>query len=197
MKPNMKQNMKQTIVTLLAALACTCAATASASVITFDDLPGDGNTPIYNGYAGFNWDNFGTVASDVGAGIGFAVGTVSGPNAAFNWSGQASTISRADGGTFPFTGAWFASALVDQEISFEGSLQGQVVHATEAFTIETGVPRWIELDWTDIDALTIYNSSPTQWTMDDVALPEPGSLALFGGALAGLLGARRRCRRTR
>ena len=41
-------------------------------------------------------------------------------------------------------------------------------------------------DWSGIDTLVIYNSSGTQWAMDDFTVPEPASLGLFGTALAAL-----------
>jgi hypothetical protein len=36
---------------------------------------------------------------------------------------------------------------------------------------------WGQLDWSGIDALVIYDSSRTQWAMDDMMLPEPPPLA--------------------
>jgi hypothetical protein len=53
-------------------------------------------------------------------------------------------------------------------------------------------PRAASLVWAGIDTLVIYNSSPTQWAMDEFTVPEPGSLALVGTSLIGLMAARRR-----
>jgi hypothetical protein len=62
--------------------------------------------------------------------------------------------------------------------------------------LDTATPQWVQLGWSGIDTLVIYNSSGTQWAMDDVSVnvdvPEPASLALFGVALAGLAAGRRR-----
>jgi hypothetical protein len=111
---------------------------------------------------------------------------------AYNWYGQPATIAKADGKAWEFSGAYFTSAWVDQEISFEGWRDGQLLVASGAFTLDTTTPRWIRLDWAGIDTLVIYNSSPTAWAMDEFTVPEPGALALMGVSLAGLMTARRR-----
>ena len=43
---------------LLAGLVVAAAASAAAATINFDDLDGDGNQVVPNGYGGLNWDNF-------------------------------------------------------------------------------------------------------------------------------------------
>ncbi|MFS2027410.1 PEP-CTERM sorting domain-containing protein [Massilia sp. CT11-137] len=183
--------MKKTIIGLLATMAC---ALAHATVIHFDDLPGDESLPIDAGYAGFNWDNMGTIRADAYPGSGFEAGVVSPANVAYNWFGQPATISKADGNAWAFTGAYFTSAWIDQEISFEGWRNGQLLVTSGAFTLDTTAPRWVELDWAGIDTLVIYNSSPTAWAMDEFTVPEPGSLALMGTSLLALMAGRRRKR---
>jgi hypothetical protein len=183
--------MKKTIIGALALLACTL---ANAGVIHFDDLSGDETQLIDAGYMGFNWDNMGTVRADAYPGSGFEAGAVSPLNTAFNWYGGTATIAKADGNAFEYTGAYFTSAWVDQEISFEGWRGGQLRVASGAYTLDTTAPRWIQLDWAGIDTLVVYNSSQTAWAMDEFTVPEPGSLALMGTSLAGLIAARRRRR---
>jgi hypothetical protein len=183
--------MKKTIIGALALLACTL---ANAGVIHFDDLSGDETQLIDAGYMGFNWDNMGTVRADAYPGSGFEAGAVSPQNTAFNWYGGTATIAKADGNAFEYTGAYFTSAWVDQEISFEGWRGGQLRVASGAYTLDTTAPRWIQLDWAGIDTLVVYNSSQTAWAMDEFTVPEPGSLALMGTSLAGLIAARRRRR---
>lgn len=183
--------MKKTIIGVLALAACTL---ANATVVHFDDLSGDGTQPIAAGYAGFNWDNMGTVGADAFPGSGYDAGAVSPMNTAFNWDGGTATVSTADGNAFAYTGAYFTSAWADQEISFEGWRNGQQLFSSGAYTLDTATPRWIQLGWSGIDTLVIYNNGPTQWAMDEFTVPEPGSLALMGTSLAGLMFARRRKR---
>ncbi len=166
-------------------------ASASAGVTGFDDLAGGGNTAIADGYHGFSWDNVGVLGADAYPGSGYAAGAVSPSNVAFNRDGATAAVSRSGG--FHFVGAWFTSAWLDQELAFEGWRNGQLLYASSvSWVIDTTTPRWIGLDWAGVDTLVIYNSSGTQWAMDDFTVPEPGSLALLGACAAGLALARRR-----
>lgn len=187
----MNTGVKQALLALL--LGCACAA-ASAGVISFDDLAGD-ESPIAAGYGGFDWDKVGVVGADAYPGSGYAAGAVSPGNVAYNLGGATAAISRTGGGVFDFAGAWFTSAWLDQELAFEGWRGGALLYSTDtAWVIDPTTPVWVGLGWSGIDTLVIYNSSGTQWAMDEFTVPEPASLALFGTALAGLVSVRRRRR---
>ena len=183
--------LQKMLMALMLGIACT---SASATVIDFDDLSGDFTEAIANGYKGLNWENAGSIRADAFPGSGYEAGTVSLMNTAYNFDGGTVAISTA-AGTFDFVGAYFTSAWIEQELAFEAYLDGQLVHSTAtSFAIDTFAPQWIHLGWRGIDTLMIYNSSGTQWAMDDMVVPEPASVALFGVAALGLMLGRRRRR---
>lgn len=168
-----------------------------AGVIHFDDLSGDPEMQIADGYQGFNWNIIGTVSSNDYPVSGFEKGVTSANNAAYNFYGAWSSIDLAVTGTFDFIGAFFTAGWVEQEISFEGWLDGALVYSTaDSQVISDASPLWVQLDWTGIDQLFIFTSYADigigHWVMDDftatinsASVPEPSGLVLI---LMGLIG---------
>jgi len=184
--------MKKALLSLFLPLAL-CSATACAGVVNFDNLPADENLPVASGYAGFDWTNIHAIASSAYPGSGYEAGTVSPGNAVFNYDGSTASISTADASAFNFVGAYFTSAWFEQELAFDGFRNGQLLYSTAvSHVIDTTTPLWVQLGWSGIDTLAIYNSSGTPWAMDNFTVPEPATMGLFGLSFAGLMLARRR-----
>nr|WP_324258360.1 hypothetical protein [Cellvibrio fontiphilus] len=171
------------------------AQSASAAVIDFDDLGDESFAQISDGYAGFNWNVIGALAGDDYPGTGLDAAVVSGSNLAFNAYGAWSSIDLAGAGSFDFIGAWFGSYFFEQELAFEGWLDGVLVYATQvSFVITPNGPNWIQLDWAGIDQLLIYNSLAdwgVSWGMDDftVEIHRPASVPEASGLVLLLMGA--------
>lgn len=192
-------NKFKTIITSL--LLVLMAQSASAAVIDFDDLGDESFAQISDGYAGFNWNVIGALAGGDSPGTGLDAAVVSGSNIAFNAYGAWSSIDLAGAGTFDFIGAWFGSYFFEQELAFEGWLDGVLVYSSQdSFQVSPNGPTWVQLDWAGIDQLFIYNSLAdwgVSWGMDDFTVeihrpahvPEASALVLLllGGLGVGLL----------
>ncbi len=118
-----------------------------AGVIDFDDLSGDPTEQIADGYEGFNWNVIGSVSSDDYPVSGFETGVTSANNAAYNFYGAWSSVDLAVTGTYDFIGAFFTAGWVEQELSFEGWLDGTLVYSTaDSLVISDASPLWVQLD---------------------------------------------------
>jgi hypothetical protein len=92
-----------------------------STTITFDDIPGQGNTLdwIPNGYKGFNWDNWAWIHKNYHPGSGYESGTVSGRYSSFNSGGLPAFNSMVT--EFLVIGFYAQSAWVDtNDVVFEG-----------------------------------------------------------------------------
>ena len=171
---------------------------SSATVINFDDLSGDPYESLSDGYQGFNWLTLASINKNDYPDTGYAAGTVSGNNAAFNQYAADVSISLSSVGTVDFIGAFFTAAWIGDyfhEISFEGFLDGVSIYSLDsAIALANDSPLWIQLNWTGIDQLNIYSNLAgwDQWVMDDftvainsTSVPEPSAFVLV---LMGVLG---------
>lgn len=167
---------------------------ATAAVIDFDDLGDESLAQISDGYGGFNWNVIGAVVGGEYPGTGLDAAVVSGSNIAVNAYGAWSSIDLAGAGTFDFIGAWFGSYFFEQELAFEGWLDGVLIYASaDSFAVSPDAPTWVQLDWAGIDQLFIYNSMAdwgVSWGMDDftVEIHRPASVPEASGLVLVLTG---------
>ncbi|MEO8726623.1 MAG: PEP-CTERM sorting domain-containing protein [Acidobacteriaceae bacterium] len=184
---------------------------ASTQTINFDDIPDNGGgTQVPNGYHGFNWNNFfalNTPLFTVNAGpSGYANGTVSSPNIAYNGFGAPADFS---GTNFSLVSGYFTGAWNDGlNIEVQGFDAAHNMIDDVNFLVNTSGPTLETFNWSglyDVNFISSggvnhgYAGSGTQFALDDLTVgtgapgvPEPGSLVLLGTGFIGLLGAARR-----
>ena len=176
--------------------------TAHAATITFDDFalaPG-ADTGIANGYQGFNWSNF--RAADPGptlVGSGYEIVTVTQENVAVNAFGDPASFSSA--GTFTLNSLYMSAAWRDgMTVRVLGRLNGDILFSQSLLVDHTG-PNLFVFNWSGINGVFFDASGGVQVptllndgshfaidnlsvTVDQTAVPEPGTLLLLGGGLA-------------
>jgi hypothetical protein len=180
------------IVVLVAVLSMTIV--AGANVSTFDDLaPADwvSGGHIYNGYDGFNWDQFGFIHKDALPGTGFTNGTVSGNFASFNEYSNVANVATVNDGQFNFVGAYFTSAYNDNNQVTVTGYRNDLPIYLKTITTNTSGPVWGNFLFLGVDKLT-FASDNFQFAMDDFTyntsvVPVPGALIL-GMVGVGLVG---------
>lgn len=203
--------MKKFIVLIFTLLA---SFTASAKTYTFDDLPApgaDGNL-IFT-YDNLAFDGFGVPANRYGQ-IGYIDPTPFltpgvdytgfNKNIIFNpygYQAPNSTIIKLQNlGAFDFIGGfWSAGVTGDVKISFEGYKNGQYLFGSDEYLLQRDVVTPITLNWFGIDYLNI-RSSAAIWVADNLQInakelspvPVPAAAWLFGSALLGFVGFRRK-----
>ena len=185
---------------------------ASASVaiagnqitITFDDIPGQGELLVSNGYKGFQWSNF--YASDLQTDShtnGGQNSTISPPNVAFNGFGNPANFSSSE--AFDLDSAYLTAVWNDGlQLEVQGFV-GSTLTYDNIYTLTTASPQLINFNYLGVDEVNFISSggthhaaytggSGTQFAMDNltVTVPEPSNLALIGMGLAIPLFIRRR-----
>jgi len=183
-----------------------------ATVVGFDDLgqSGSDGSPVSSPYAGLNWSNFYYLSSNLYyIPSGYTKGTVSHNNVAFNAYGNEAIITS--GTLWNFTGASFTGAWRDNlVITIAGSYKGTTLYS-HTITVSSTEPLSLEVNWTGIDALSFVssggtdhgypNTGTTQFAMDNLtfninAVPIPSTVWLLCSGLIGLVGLRRKFRKS-
>ena len=158
---------------------------ASATVLTFEDIAGDG--PVAANYGGLDWSHgdwsvFGGEQAPFTAASGsmrIATG--------FGDDDSASAIGLGAGKTFQ--GAWFAG-YEDVTVTFKLYDHGALV-ATSTTLATSAKPTWLDSGYTGlVDQVIVASNAQDGFSMDDftfaTAVPEPASTALMAAGLLTL-----------
>ncbi len=165
---------------------------ANATLITFDDLS-DG--AIANGYAGLNWNNFYVVNSTEEPSSGYAAGTVSPNNVAYNAYANEAIISD---GSFTLNSAYLTGAWNDGlQVEVKG-YNGPTLLYDNTYTLSSTTPTLINFNYVGIDSVTFdsfggtpnpnYNGVGEHFAMDNMTInadnvPVPEPTTMLAGAL--------------
>lgn len=147
----------------------------NSNVINFDDISTSEIGGIPSPYRGFYWNtNYNEypmyyLKGGNYSGTGYANGVISPGYISFNPYGYTQSEIRSANGPFNYQGAYFTSAWASQAISFKGFLNGALVYSSQAFTISTTTPKFIQLNWSNIDRIEII-STGSQWVMDNFTI---------------------------
>ena len=178
---------------------------AYALLITFDDV---GSTledePIFNGYKGFQWDNFDYIHKDFRPVSGYHNGVVSGDYLGFNGLGQPASMS---GQLFDFQGAFLTGAWNNGLFVNVRGYSGPNLIYDQTVTVNSNAPTWFLFQYNNIDKLNFnsfggfnagYGFSGSHFAIDDIqyglrsTIPEPSTFILFGSTLLGSLFTKKR-----
>jgi hypothetical protein len=181
---------------------------AGAVVLTFDDVFDSGyGSLVPVGYGGLNWSNMYVLNSTDCAlsygNNGFASGTYSGTNVAFNGFG---TSAQVTGDSFDFNGVYLTGAWNDGLSIEVRGWRTRTVAFDRTVTVNTDAPTWFVFNYEGIDGLTFtswggstcgYDGEGPQFAMDNFTynestnnpVPEPGTMVLLGSGLLVLVGA--------
>jgi uncharacterized repeat protein (TIGR03803 family) len=184
--------------------------TGSPELITFDDLTGigllGGGQPVPVGYANLTWSNFNYLnpATIVGQ-SGYAAGTVSAPNVAYNAYGAPAAISAS--APFALLSAYLTAAWNDNlHVELKGYTGSTLVY-DNTYTLSATSPTLITFNYVGVTSVQFissggtphsgYGSSGEQFVMDNVTVvttPPTPTAVLYsfngpdgGNAAAGLV----------
>jgi len=190
---------------IAAAFLALAASSSMAAVITFDSVAiGGAGLAVVENFeeAGFSVSGpLATIGSQFpGAYAGSAALFLANP-------GNVATLAKVDGGTFslkaidlsPLAPSWYGGGA---SITFTGNVHGGAT-LTQSFTVgaDLGFTTYQFTGFDKLDSVTWMQASPfhqfdnivvAESAAESAAVPEPGTLALFGVALAGIGALRRK-----
>jgi hypothetical protein len=128
-------------------------------VLTFDDTAGGLGSFLPGGYGGLTWSNIYVLSGDLYAPrSGYAHGTVSDPNVAYNGNGTPAIVS---GDEFNFVGADLTAAWnTGLSIQVDGFHEGSRIYS-QTVTVDYSAPTWFAFNYTNIDHLVFLSSGGT------------------------------------
>ena len=143
---------------------------AQAMLLNFDAIPCP-TSAIPNGTGGLNWANM-FCADGPTTGGGYATGTVSSPNIAFNAGGNPATVTRSGGGVFSLSSAQLTTAFTPApQVRVEGFVGATSVALLTFSPTNTG-PTLVDLSpIVNVDRV-VFTSVPggayQQFVLDDL-----------------------------
>jgi len=176
------------------AISCAPAFCGIATLITFDDLGTEvyGNTPIQNGYAGLNWNNFYYVTPGIEfQSSGYYAGMVSAPNVGFN--GYRHPASFSSSTPFTLDSAYLMSAFKSNLwVRVTGYNSDGVPIDTERVMLHDNGSTFVQFDWSDLSSVR-FSAHEQYFGIDNLMLdmnptPEPAFTWVGLGILACLAG---------
>lgn len=168
---------------------------ASAAIITFDDLTPAGldeGGQILNGYAGFNWANFGIVNGLTYGNptpTGYTYGVVSPANVGYNQGSNPASFSSST--PFTLNSAYVTKAWLPGLTTFDG-YNGTTLLYSINVSSTTAAPTFVTFNWLNVTKVVMSDGNDTyQTAIDNIAVnavPVPAAVWLLGSGLIGLAG---------